>query len=124
MRRLATWSSSRILALWLTWFGLLLCLFVFHVRHVRRHSQSQPSPIASAESASVAAEPGQRLTVLPAQHTDFVYSIVLDTETLLKTLLLLVGPPGIVTAGWLYARKHWYPGSSSGCTRWPRSLTR
>src|SRR6476620_3676631 len=103
MRHLATWSSSRVLTLWLTWFGLLLSLFVLHVRQVRRQSQSQAAPIVSAESASMAAEPGQRRTVLPEQHTDFVYSIVLDPEALPKTLWLLVGPPGIVTAVWLYA---------------------
>ena len=111
MRHLATWSSRRILALWLAWCGVLLCLYVLQVRHVvRQQSQSQASPIVPRESASAGAEPGQRLPVLPEQHTDFVYSIVLDTKVVLKTLLVLVGPPGILTAVWLYARQRWHPG--------------
>jgi hypothetical protein len=109
MGRLATWSSRGLLALWLAWFGLLFGLFILHVRHVHRQWQSQPSPVVSAESASVALPPGQRLTVLPEQHTDFVYSLVLDTKTLLKTLLILVGPPGIATALW-YAQQRRHRG--------------
>ena len=115
MDRLATWSSRQVLALWLAWVSLLVCLGMLDVR---RQWQSQaPAPGSevtdsivdsvvrmAAESAAMATGQRKRLQVLPEQHTDFVYSVVVDDIALLKTVLALLGPPGILTALWLYAR--------------------
>jgi len=46
---------------------------------------------------------------LPEQHTDLVYSVVLDQRTLVKAVLLLLGPPGVLTAVWLYTRRRSEP---------------
>ena len=105
MGRLAAWSGRKILALWAAWFGLLSGLFVLHVRQVRRQLQSEASPVVPAESGPRSAELGQRPSGLPEQHTDLVYSVVFDTKALLKEILVLVGPPGIATALWVYARR-------------------
>jgi hypothetical protein len=104
---LPTWTSRRILALWLAWFGLVAALAVLNVR---RQLQRQAAPSVSAESPGGPAGGKQRLKVLPEQHTDFVYSVIVDTRTLLKTFLVLLGPPGILTAVWLYARRRRQPG--------------
>ena len=107
MGRLATCTTRRVLALWLAWFGLLVFIVLLDVRH---QWQSQVSAVVSAESAGVATGESKRLKVLPEQHTDFVYSVVVDNVALLKTVLVLLGPPGILTAVWLYARHRWHPG--------------
>jgi hypothetical protein len=101
---LATWTSRRILALWLAWFGLLTALAVLNVP---RQWQRQAAPSVSVESLGGPVGVRQRLKVLPEQHTDFVYSVIVDTGALLKTFLVLLGPPGILTAVWLYARRRW-----------------
>jgi hypothetical protein len=107
MAPLYTWTSRRILALWLAWFGLLAALAVLTVR---RQWQRQASASMSPEWPGVATWQRKRLEVLPEQHTDFVYSVVVDNGALLKTILVLVGPPGLVTAIWLYVRRRWQPG--------------
>jgi hypothetical protein len=124
MDRLATWSSRQVLALWLAWVSLLVCLGMLDVR---RQWQSQaPAPGSgmtdsivdsvvrmAAESAAMATGQRKRLQVLPEQHTDFVYSVVVDDIALLKTVLALLGPPGILTALWLYARHRRQPGPAT-----------
>ena len=124
MGHLATWSSRRVQALWLAWFGLLVG---FVVLDVWRQRQSQAPPAVSMvadsirdsvirmapESATTTAGQSKRLQSLPEQHTDFVYSVVLDDVALLKAVLILFGPPGILTALWLYARHRWHRGPST-----------
>jgi hypothetical protein len=114
-RSLAAWSNRRLQALWLACVGLLVCLVVVKLWH--QWQRQPPAPISevpdsivdsvwrmTAESAAVTAPQGNRLQVLPEQHTDFVYSVVVDDVALLKTVLLLLGPPGLLTALWLYMR--------------------
>ena len=92
MRHLATWSRRRIQVLWLAWFGLLVALFVLDVwRQWQR----------------------QKLEAPPEQHTDLVYSVVADDVARLKTVLIIIGPPGLLTALWLYAGHRWHPGPPS-----------
>ena len=87
MRGLATWSNRRVRALWLAWFALVGCLVAVKLwRHWQRQA---PAPVSAG---------------LPEQHTDYVYSVVLDDVALLKTALLLLGPPALLTALWLYLR--------------------
>jgi|1185.fasta_scaffold695207_2 hypothetical protein len=100
-------TTWRILALWLAWFGLLATLVVLNLH---REWQRQASARVSVESPGLGAGESNRLKVLPNEHTDFVYSVVVDNEALLKTVLLLLGPPGILTAVWLYVRRRWEPG--------------
>jgi hypothetical protein len=107
MRPLDSRTTWRILALWLAWFGLLAALAGLSVR---RQWQRQPPASVSAESPGVATGGSKRLKVLPQQHTDFVYSVVVDKGALLKAVLVLLGPPGILTAVWLYARRRYQPG--------------
>jgi hypothetical protein len=107
MAPLATWTSRRILTLWLAWFGLLAALAGLNVR---RQWQRQAPASVSAESPGVVTGGSEHLKVLPQQHTDFVYSVVVDNGALLKAVLVLLGPPGILTAAWLYARRRWQPG--------------
>jgi hypothetical protein len=107
MPPLATSTSRRILTLWLAWFGLLAALVVLNVR---RQWQRQAPASVSAESPGVATGGSKRLKVLPQQHTDFVYSVVVDNSALLKAVLVLPGPPGFLTAVWLYVRRRWQPG--------------
>jgi hypothetical protein len=99
MRHLATWSGRRIQVLWLAWLGLLVGVVV---PDVRRQWQSQK--LAAPKSAAMASGENKSLEALPEQHTDFVYSVVPDDVALLKIVLILIGPPGILTAIWLYAR--------------------
>ena len=106
MAPLDTRTSQRILALWLAWFGLLAALVVVNVR---REWQRQAPARVSAESG-VATGESKSLKALPEQHTDFVYSVIVDNEGLLKMVLVLVGPPAILTAIWLYLRGRWEPG--------------
>jgi hypothetical protein len=87
MRGLATWSKRRIQALWLAWFGVVGCLVV--VKLWRQWQRQAPAPVSA---------------VLPEQHTDYVYSVVIDDVLLWKTVLLLLGPPALVTVLWLYLR--------------------
>ena len=88
MRHLAAWSPRRIQLLWLAWFGLLAGLFVLDVwRQWQREKLAAP----------------------PEQHTDLVYSVVADDVAVLKTVMILFGPPGILTALWLYARHRRHP---------------
>jgi hypothetical protein len=111
MRGLATWSGRMVLGLWLAWFGLLI---IFVALSVRRQWQSQvraavsaqadSSARPSADSAPTAVSEKKRLQSLPEQHTDVVYSVVGDDVDLLKTSLVLFGPPGLLTVLWLYAR--------------------
>jgi hypothetical protein len=107
MAPLATWTSRRILTLWLAWFGLLAALAGLNVR---RQWQRQAPASVSAESPGVVTGGSEHLKVLPQQHTDFLYSVVVDNGALLKAVLVLLGPPGILTAAWLYARRRWQPG--------------
>jgi hypothetical protein len=102
-----TWTSRRILALWLAWFGLLAALLLLNVR---RQWHRQAAASARAESPAVASGQSKRLKGVPEQHTDFVYSVVVDNTALLEAVLLLVGPPGIPTAVWLYVRRLRRPG--------------
>jgi hypothetical protein len=85
MAPLDTRTSRRILALWLAWFGLLAALIGLKARR----------------------EWQRRASAGPEQHTDLVYSVVVDKRTLLKTILAVVGPPGILTWVWLYLRRRW-----------------
>jgi hypothetical protein len=104
MRHLATWSRRRIQVLWLAWFGLLAGLFVLDVwRQWQRHRSAAP------ESAAMANRGTKPLGALPEQHTDLVYSVVADDVALLKTVLIIIGPPGLLTVLWLYVRHRWRP---------------
>jgi hypothetical protein len=92
MRHLANWSRGRIQVLWLAWFGLLVGFVVLDVwRQWQR----------------------QKLEAPPEQHTDLVYSVVADDVDLFKTVLIIIGPPGLLTAIWLYARHRWQPKPST-----------
>jgi hypothetical protein len=86
MRRLAAWSGHLVLGLWLAWFGLLVGRVALSVR---RQWQSQVRA--------------------PEQHTDLIYSVRSDEVGLLKTGLVLFGPPGLLTVLWLYARHRRQP---------------
>ena len=121
MGHLATWSRRRVQALWLAWFGLLVGLVVLDVRRQwQRQGPAAVSVVADSirdsvmrmalEQPTPAAGQSKRPQALPEQHTDFVYSVVGDDVALLKTVLVLFGPPGILTALWLYARHRWHPG--------------
>jgi hypothetical protein len=93
MRRLATWSGQRVLALWLAWFALLACVTALYVQSQRR------------SHAAVAIQPVPDPGSMSEQHTDLVFSVVGDPTVLrLEALLLLLGPPGFLTVLWLYAR--------------------
>jgi uncharacterized membrane protein YedE/YeeE len=93
MRRLATWSGRRVLALWLVWFALLASIIALYLRSQWR-SQS-PVAIEQAPDLGPVAE----------QHTDVIVSVVGNATVLrLEAALLLLGPPGFLTVLWLYAR--------------------
>jgi hypothetical protein len=111
MRRLAAWSGHLVLGLWLAWFGLLVGRVALSVRRqwqsqVRAAGLVLPDSIARppADSAPAVISKGKRLQAPPEQHTDFIYSVVSDEVGLLKTGLVLFGPPGLLTVLWLYAR--------------------
>jgi hypothetical protein len=106
VRHLATWSRRRVQVLWLAWFGLLVGVLVLDVGR-----QWQRQKLAAPKSAGMASSESKPLEPLPEQHTDLVYSVVADDVALWKTVLILIGPPGLLTALWLYARHRWHPGS-------------
>jgi hypothetical protein len=121
MGRLATWSSRRVQAVWLAWFGLLVGLVVLDVWQLwQRQAPAAVSVVfdsvrdsvmrVAPESTAMATGQNKPLQALPEQHTDIVYSVVADDVALLKTVLILIGPPGILTALWLYTRHRWHPG--------------
>src|SRR4051812_22292117 len=99
----------------MAWFGILACVFAFKVgRQWQRAApagvpESTPASVKSqtAEPAPTAAEHA-RLQYLPEQHTDYVYSVVPGDVTL-KDLLVLIGPPGLLTFAWVYARRRRHP---------------
>ena len=104
MRHLAAWSRRRIQVLWLAWFGLLVGFALLDVwRQWQKQKVAAPKLAATANGGTTLGEPS------PEQHTDLVYSVVVDDVPLLKTVLILIGPPGILTALWLYARHRWPP---------------
>jgi hypothetical protein len=90
MRPLVTWSGQRVFTLWLVWFALLASAFALYIRSER----SSQAPVAAQRTPDV------------EQHTDLVISVVGNPTVLrLKALLLLLGPPGLLTVLWLYARQ-------------------
>jgi len=103
MRHLAAWSRRRIQVLWLAWLGLLVGLFVLDLGR-----QWQSQKLAAPKSAALA-NGGTPFVRAPEQHTDLVYSVVADDVAVLKTVMILFGPPGILTALWLYARHRRHP---------------
>jgi hypothetical protein len=116
MRRLAAWSGQLVLGSWLAWFALQVGFVVLSVRRlwqsqvraavlVLPHSTARPA----ADSAPAVVSKGKRLQAPPEQHTDLVYSVVSDEVGLLKTGLVLFGPPGLLTVLWLYARHRRHP---------------
>ena len=115
MRRLAAWSGQRILAVWLGWFGLLVGLLVFQLQrqiHYDRMAVSQqPGAITDSGSHQTRMSPSRgdpprpHLELLPEQHTDFVYSVVPEAGETTEAALVLLAPPGLLTALWLYARR-------------------
>ena len=112
MRRLASWSSYQVLRVWLAWCGLVVVLLAFNFIRYLQMSGRAERPQSSAESLVLdtsGSAPNsaihQRLKYLPEQHTDFVYSVVIDRMLLLKFSILLIGPPALLTAAWLYARR-------------------
>jgi|SRR5215210_4268292 len=116
MRRLATWSGRLVLGLWLAWFGLLVGLAALSLRRQWRRQVGAaelalPDSTArpAADSAPAVVSKGKRLQAPPEQHTDFVYSVVSDEVDLLKTGLVLFGPPGLLTGLWLCARHRRHP---------------
>jgi hypothetical protein len=93
MRRLAAWSGQRVLVLWVVWFALLASLFALYVQSQRR------------SQAAVAIHPVPDRGSMSEQHTDLVFSVVGDPTVLrLEATLLVLGPPGLLTILWLYAR--------------------
>ena len=108
MRRLASWSLARVVGAWLAWFGLIVAALAFDVM---RHWQTS----APAQRPESAVEPGgpdtfgtantARQQTLPEQHTDFVYSFVIDRVILLRWAVVVLGPPTLLTAAWLYSRR-------------------
>jgi hypothetical protein len=116
MRPLATWSARLVLGMWLAWFGLLLGLVALSVvrqwqRQLRAAELAQPDSSGRpvADSAPAVLSRGKRLQAPPEQHTDYVYSVVSDEVDLLKTGLVLFGPPGLLTVLWLYVRRRRHP---------------
>ena len=116
MRHLAAWSSQLVLALWLVWFGLVLGSVGLRIqREVHRQiSAASPQGLESipeslpAKTNPAASEPALqrgRLKSLPEQHTDFVYSVTPTTTGSLKAIIVLCGPPGLLTLLWLEARR-------------------
>jgi hypothetical protein len=93
MRPLATWSGQRVLTLWFVWVALLVSLFALYVRSER----SSRAPVTTEDLPDL--RPGVE------QHTDVVISVVGNPTVLrLEAALLLLGPPGLLTLLWLYAR--------------------
>jgi hypothetical protein len=119
MRRLAAWSGRLVLGLWLAWFGLLVGLVALTLRREWRRQVGAelvlPDSIASpaADSAPAVVSQGQPLQTRPEQHTDFVYSVVTHEIDLLRTGLVLFGPPGLLTVVWLRARRRRHPEAPS-----------
>jgi hypothetical protein len=105
--RLAAWSGQRVLALWLVWFGLLLGVEALRVQREYHRAPATTNPADSGPGPE-----RRRLKYLPEQHTDFVYSVVITPESSLRPALLLLGPPGLITLLWLYARRR-HPGEGS-----------
>jgi hypothetical protein len=94
MRRLAAWSGRRVLALWLVWFVLLASIVALYLGSQRRIR----APVATRTVSD--------LGPVAEQHTDVVVSVVGNPTVLrLEALVLLLGPPGFLTALWLYARQ-------------------
>jgi hypothetical protein len=54
---------------------------------------------------TVVAEKTARQATQPEKHTDFVYSIVIDRVILLRWAIVVLGPPTLLTAAWLYSRR-------------------
>jgi hypothetical protein len=111
MRGLATWSGRMVLGLWLAWFGLLVGFVALSVRRQWRSQVAAPvfalsdsTARPSADSAPTTVSGKKGLQSPPEQHTDVIYSVVGDEVDLLKTSLVLFGPPGLLTVLWLYAR--------------------
>jgi hypothetical protein len=111
MRRLAAWSGRRVLGLGLAWFGLLVGLIALNFRgqwqrQVRAAELTRADSIARStpDSAPAVVSNNKRLQASAEQHTDFVYSVVYDDVDLLKTGLLLFGPPGLLAVLWLHSR--------------------
>ncbi|HZI77242.1 MAG TPA: hypothetical protein VFD73_25030 [Gemmatimonadales bacterium] len=112
MRRLASWSLDRVVGAWLAWFGLIVAALAFDVM---RHWQTS----APAQRPESAAEPGKldmigaantaRQPTVPEQHTDFVYSVVVDRMMLMKLAILVIGPPTLLTGAGLYSRRSTHP---------------
>jgi hypothetical protein len=119
MRPLAAWSGRRVLGLGLAWFGLLVGLLALSSRRqwqrqIRAAELAPADSIARStpDSAPAVVSNNKRLQVPPEQHTDFVYSVVFDDVDLLKTGLLLFGPPGLLAVLWLYGRHRRHRGSA------------
>jgi hypothetical protein len=94
MRRLAAWSGRRVLALWLVWFVLLASIIALYLGSQRRSRD----PVATQMVSDVGP--------VAEQHTDVVVSVVGNPTVLrLEALVLLLGPPGLLTVLWLYARQ-------------------
>jgi hypothetical protein len=111
MRRLAAWPGHRIFLVWLGWFGLLVGLMLFQlarqIHHYRMTVSQQPQTITDSGSSRPAPRNDSRghLELLPEQHTDFVYSVVVEPGESTKAGLVLLVPPGLLTALWVYARR-------------------
>ncbi len=100
MRRLAAWSGRRVLALWLVWFALLASIVALYLGSQWRNRE----PVATQTVSD--------LQPVAEQHTDVIVSVMGNPTVLrLEALLLLVGPPGLLTVLWLYAlqRRHRTP---------------
>ena len=117
MRRLTCWSLAQISLVWLAWFALIVGVLAFDLRRhwqasVEGQRLASPAEALGFDTAGSASNTARPSTVrhLPEQHTDFVYSVVLDRVTILKFAILFIGPPGLLTAAWLYRRRPRHPG--------------
>ena len=113
MRRLASWSLDRVVGAWLAWFGLIVAALAFDVMRHWQTSAPAQRPVSAAEPGkldTVGAAKTAREPTVPEQHTDFVYSIVVDRMMLLKLAILVIGPPTLLTALWLYSHRSMHPG--------------
>jgi hypothetical protein len=112
-----SWSLATISLVWLAWFALIVGVLAFNVRRqwqasVRGKTPASPAEALGFDTAGAASNTARPPAVkyLPEQHTDFVYSVVLDRVTILKFAVLFIGPPGLLTAAWLYGRRNRHPG--------------
>ena len=105
MKPLRNWSYRQIALTWLGWLGFLLALEVFvawkAIEHQRLTKEAERQRTVPAQTDST----HHHLTAVPTQHTEVIFNYVGMAPLSVTNLLVLVGPPGIVTLAWLWTRR-------------------